>query len=336
MKRALVLCLVAACGTTSPDGGDGYGSGLGTPDNPIPQSGDDAPYTVATTMDFTVEQVLPPQIELAVVTLRTFSTNPAQALVDAADHAGVPAVGALYSAIPGFIKDRLEGWLDDELAKVKIHGRTLQQYAGEVAALAETALTQFQIDSTLAMLPGTATHTLVGIDFAPAGFDVQVPITGLAADVFTQHPTISVSEGGALGFGEQHFGLNIGDYMWTGLDAASTQLFGDDIHTALSNGINCPALAQHVADKCALGVCVGHETELRGICQGGIDALVNAVHDKVASLNVDVFRYASGQARLVDDDQDGVADRIVDGTWDGELDIGLGLRKAPSTFTAAR
>lgn len=336
MKRALVLCLLAACGTTSSGDGEGYGSGLGTPENPIPQSADEGPYAVATTMDFTVEQLLPPQIELAVVTLRTFSTNPAQALIDAADHAGVPAVGALYGAIPGFIKDRIEGWVNDELAKVKIDGKTLQQYAGEVAALAETALTQFEIDSTLAMMPGTATHTLAAIDFAPAGFDVQVPITGLAADVLTQHPTIVVGEGGALDFGEQHFGLNIGDYVWTGLDAASTQLFGSDIHTALSNGINCPALAQKVADKCALGVCVGHETELRSICQGGIDAIVSTVHDKIASLNLDVFRYASGQARLVDDDQDGIADRIVDGTWDGELNIGMGLRKAPAAFTATR
>ena len=335
MKRALVLCLVAACGTTGTDG-DGYGSGLGTPDSPVPQSADEGPYAVATTMDFTVEQLLPPQIEFAVVTLRTFSTNPAKALVDAADHAGVPAVGALYSVIPGFIKDRLEGWLNDKLAKVKINGVTLQQYAGELAALAETALTQFEIDSTLAMSPSSATHTLVGIDFAPAGFDVRVPITGLAADVLTQHPTITVAEGGALGFGEQHFGLNIGDYAWAGLDAASTQLFGNDIHTALSNGINCPALAHSVADKCALGVCVGHETELRGVCQGGVDALVNALHDKIASLDVDVFRYVSGQARLVDDNQDGVADRIADGTWDGELNLGMGLRKAPATFTATR
>ncbi|NVB77546.1 MAG: hypothetical protein HOV81_04045 [Kofleriaceae bacterium] len=336
MKRALVLCLVAACGTNGPGDGDGYGSGLGTPENPIPQSGEEGPYEVASRMDFTVEQLLPPQVEFAVVTLRTFSTNPARALVDAADHAGVPAVGALYNVIPGFIKDRLEGWINDELAKVKINGKTLQQYAGEVAALAETALTQFQIDSTLAMEPGTATHTLVGIDFAPAGFDVQVPITGLAADVLTQHPTITVTEGGALGFGEQHFGLNIGDYAWTGVNAASVQLFGADIRTALGNGINCSALAHTIAGKCALNVCVGHETELRGICEGGLDAIVNTVHGRFTAMNLDVFRFVTGEALLVDDDQDGIADRIVDGTWDGELNIGLGLRKAPATFTASR
>jgi hypothetical protein len=38
----------------------------------------------------------------------------------------------------------------------------------------------------------------------------------------------------------------------------------------------------------------------------------------------------------VDDDGDGVADRIVDGAWDAQMNLGLGLRHAPATFTATR
>ena len=33
---------------------------------------------------------------------------------------------------------------------------------------------------------------------------------------------------------------------------------------------------------------------------------------------------------------DGVADRIVNGTWDAEMNLGLGLRHTPATFTATR
>jgi hypothetical protein len=45
---------------------------------------------------------------------------------------------------------------------------------------------------------------------------------------------------------------------------------------------------------------------------------------------------ARGDAKLVDDNGDGIADRIIEGKWDSEMNIGLGLRKAPSTFEATR
>lgn len=349
MQRFLAISLLTstalatgACGAQDPadDPSGGYGEGLGTPENPVPQPADKGPYAVTSKVDFTVEAILPAQAELVVVTLREFSKNPASGLISAADAAGVPAVKALYDAIPGIIKDHLEDWINGEIAKIKINGMTLPQYAGMVAALAETALTQFELDSTLTMKPGEATHTLTGIDFGPTGIDVKIPISGLAADILTQHPTITVAEGGALGFGDQRFGLNFGDYAWDAINQVSTSTFGGDIHTVISNAMNCPGLAHTIASKCigVLGanVCVGHENDLKAICQGGVDEIVGAVHDKFLAYDIDAFRFKSGTARLVDDDQDGVADRIVDGTWDGEMNIGLGLRHTPATFTAAR
>ena len=65
-----------------------------------------------------------------------------------------------------------------------------------------------------------------------------------------------------------------------------------------------------------LGVCVGHEQLVDEICEGGLDAVVNTMHDRFAQLNLEALHYASGTAQLVDDDGDGVADRIVNGTWD--------------------
>jgi hypothetical protein len=55
------------------------------------------------------------------------------------------------------------------------------------------------------------------------------------------------------------------------------------------------------------------------------------MHARFAALHLDVFRFITGNARLVDEDLDGIADKIVDGRWDGELNMGLGLRKAPAT-----
>jgi hypothetical protein len=332
MRIAILTSLLAVgCGAGSVEEGSDV---TGTPENPIPSK--TGPYSVRNTVDFTVEAILPAQAELVVLTLREFSENPASALVDVASQAGVPAVGQLYNAIPGIIKDRLEGFINDEIAKLKINDRPITEYAGEIAMLAEIALTQFAVDSELDMKGATATHRLTALDLQPAGLDVRLPIEGLAGDILTQNPDIQVAEGGSVAIGEQHFGLNYGEYAWQGIELASTQLFGGGVRDTLGAAINCPALAARIADKCVLGVCVGHETELRAICEGGLDAIVNFAHDRMAANRLEAFHLKTGAVRLVDEDGDGVGDKLVDGTWDAELNIGLGLRNAPATFVGER
>jgi hypothetical protein len=340
---SLALSLFAACGTDPGDGdgaggddGGGYGSGLGTPENPVPQSAEKGSYQVRTMMDFTVEAVLPPQAELVVVTLRAFGENPARTLITVADRYGVSALEDLYNVLPGALRDRFEGWINDEIAKFKIAGKTVPQYSAQVAKLAETALTKFAIDSDWAITPTSTTHTLTGIDLSPAGINVSVAISGLASDILTQHPTVTVGTGGALGISEQHFGLLIGEYLWQGVNAGVDQVFGDDIRTSIGKAVNCSTIAANIADKCVLGVCVGHESMIEEICTNSLDAMVEEIHDRFAALNMEAFHMISGEAKLVDDDADGVGDRIIDGRWDSELNIGLGLRKAPSVFSATR
>jgi len=341
MKNALTATLVSlaiGCGVSTTDGGAGGAADddqeHGTQENPIPAK--TGPYSVVNTIDFTVEAILPPQVELIVSTVREFSTNPAHALVTIADRAGVPAVGALYGVIPGIIKDRLEGWINDEIAKLKINGKPITEYAGELVMYFDIALTQFAVDSTLDIQGGTATHRITALDLHPAGIDFKLPIGGLAGDLLTQTPSVLVAEGGALAFGEQHFGLNYGEYAWQGLDAISTQLFGQGIRATFGKAINCPNLAQTIADKCVAFVCVGHKTELTSICEGGLDAIVNFAHQALAAQRLEALHLASGTSRLVDDDGDGVGDRIVDGKWQAELNLGLGLRHAPASFAGAR
>jgi hypothetical protein len=334
MRIAIITSLLAVgCGVSSGSGDDD--GPVGTPENPQPAK--DGPYTLRNTIDFTAEAILPPQLELVVVTLRDFEDNPAHAIISIADRAGVPAVGALYDAIPGIIKDRIEGWINDEIEKIKIGGKPVNAYAGDVADLAEFSLTQFAIDSELDMKGSTSTHRLTALDLSPTGIvDLKIPIGGLAGDILTQSPTIQVSEGGSVALSEQHFGLNYGEYAWQGIDAASTALFGGGVRETLGKAINCAGLAKTISDKCVLGVCVGHETEIRAICTGGLDAMVGLVKDRITEKRLEALHFASGNVRLVDDDGDGVGDRLVEGTWEAELNIGLGLRHAPATFEGAR
>ena len=326
------LALLVGCGL-SDAGGDADGP-VGTPEDPVPAK--TGPYRLVTTVDFTIEAILPPQIEEVVVTLRDFSTNPAHALLDLAERRGVPAVGIIRAALPGVLEDKLEGWINDEIEKLEIQGKPITEYAGQIAMLAEIALTQFAVDSELEIGDAAAIHRITGLDLRPAGIDFRLPIGGLAGDILTQTPDLAVAERGALSLGDQHFGLAYGEYAWQGIEAASKLAFGGTVRQTLGSAINCPRLAGAVADKCVLGVCVGHETELRAICDGGLDAIVDFAHDKLAAMRLDVLHLAQGRARLVDDDGDGIGDRIADGIWQAELNLGLGLRHAPATFSGSR
>lgn len=319
-------------GPTSPPGDDV----TGTPENPVPTRA--GPYHVTSTIDFTVDAILPPDAALIVKTLHEFETNPAHALITIATAAGVPAVGLLYDALPGVLKDKIEGFIADEIMKIQIGGKPITEYAGMIADLADTALTEFGVDSELTISADTttATHRLTALDLAPAGLDVQLPIRGLAGDVLTQTPDIFVAEAGALSIGDQHFGLNYGEYAWQLIELVSTKLFGAGVRDTIGNAVDCPRLAHAVASKCVLGVCVGHETELTQICEGGLDAIVDIAHQQIAKLRLDALHLASGTARLVSDDGDGVGDRVVDGVWQAELNLGAGLRDAPATFDGVR
>ena len=338
MRNILIgaLLVTTAC-TSSGIGGDvgSDGTPLGTPENPAPMK--TGPYKMVNTVDFTTEAILPAQGELIVATLRAFSTNPARGLIDAADAAGVPAIKTLYDLLPGVITDRLEGWVNDEIAKVKVNGHPITDYTSEVVGYFDIALTQFAVDSELTIDgSGTATHRITGLDLHPAGIDFRLPIGGLAGDVLTQNPPMTIDAGGALGFGEQHFGLNYGDYAWQGIEALSTAAFGKGVRAVLGDAVNCPNLAHNIANKCVLGVCVGHESTLKDVCEGGLDAVVNGGRDLLAKINIDALHFATGTAILVDDDGDGVGDRITQGTWDAEMNLGLGMRHTPAAFEGTR
>ncbi|HEU4728009.1 MAG TPA: hypothetical protein VFT22_08980 [Kofleriaceae bacterium] len=334
MKQLIALSLVAGCGISNPLGAAEGDDDHAQDPSPVPLT--TAPYRMSSRVDLTVEAVLPEQAELVVSTLRELSTNPAHALIAAADEAGVPAVGTLYDVLPGVLTDRLEGWINDEIARAQVDGKPVTAYAGEVALLADGALSRFALDSELAVHGATATHRLTAIDLTPAGVAVQVPLGGRAGDVLTQEPDVAVDQTGALLLGEQHFGLSYGEYAWQGIEAVSRRAYGGGLREVLGQAIHCPSLARNVADSCVLTVCVGHEAELTEICEGGLDALVDLARDRMAEIRLEGLHLASGRATLVDDDRDGVADRLVDGTWQAELDLGLGLRHVPASFTGSR
>ncbi|HMG23681.1 MAG TPA: hypothetical protein VK607_20245 [Kofleriaceae bacterium] len=332
MKYVLVLAVISGCGGLP--GGSEDRDGGGDPDPLQPRA--DGTYRMVNRIDVTAEALLPEQAELVVSTLRAVSTNPARALIDAADEAGVPAVGELYGALPGPVADQLEGWINDEIARLEIDGVPVTTYAARIAGLADLVLRQVALDSELTIRGGGASHRLTALDLSPAGVAIQLPLGGLPGDPLTRDTSAVIGARGAIALGDQHFGLDHGAYVWQALEAASSAEFGRGIRDQLGRAVDCAAIAHGVAGKCVLGACVGHEALLASVCAGGLDAVVDLAHDRIAEIRIEVLHLASGRATLVDDDRDGVADRITAGTWQAELDLGLGLRHAPATFTGAR
>ena len=291
--------------------------GMGEPGMGIDEPVADGTYQVRTTLDLTVEALLPERLHAMVGTLRDFSQHPARTLFDVAEDAGVPAVADLRAALPAYLEDRLEGWIDDELAKLTIDGVPVPELAGNLAALAERSVGKFAIDSRLVIDGNTATHALVALDLSPAGLAQTVPLAVVPA------ATASCTQAsGTLSIGTHGYALAYGEYVWQAIQAEV------DIRATLGAAIACPTLARTIASKCYWGVCVGHTAELTELCERGLDEIVDRVHDQFTATRLDLLQLDAGTAAIA-------ADSLT-GTWSAQVNAGQGLRSAPASFTATR
>ena len=324
---AILVTLLTACAAEEEEPAS-YGDDLGTPENPIPFS--DESYDVTSRIDFAAAGDVPPPVATGIATIKAFAQNPAKTLLA---NANPTAVQQLKAQLSSTLNNQLETWINAEIDKRRVATKTLRQYATDLAAIAQSTATQFYLPSMLVMTPTKTTHVLAGLNFRPLSVDIVVPVGGLTGDVLTQHPSLAVAEGGALSLGAQKFGLAFGEHAWSGINLASSTLYGGSVQTSFG-AINCATLATAVAARCVSGACVGHASELRAICDAGSAAIVASLQEPVTALELDLFRLAAGTARLVDENDDGLADRIVEGSWQAELDFGTGVRAATATFTA--
>lgn len=293
-------------------------------------------YQIRSTFDLTAAAVLPEPAYDLVETLHAFSTAPAHTLLDLAADAGVPAVAELRAALPDALESRLEGWIDDRIEAVTIGGVPVTQVAGQIASLGETALTRFAIDSTLDVrADGRAVHRLARLDFTPAGLDARLDVGALPGDIVAADPT-ATSARGALALGVHGFGLPYGHYAWQALETATTARYGAGARELLGAAVDCPALASAIASKCVLGACVGHSAQLLAICEAGLDEVVGLARSRVEAQRFDALRLDAGAATLAAPTADGTATRLDAGVWTARIDAGLGLRRAPATFTGRR
>ena len=326
---AIFAASLAACAAEEPESWT-YGEGLGTPENPIPE--DNLSYQVASRIDFSMNGTNPQAVTDTIAAIKAFATNPAKTLLASAD---ATAVQNLKTAIGSTLSNNLESWINTEIDKARIATKTLRQVATDVASITESSLTKFYLDSTLSMTPAKTTHSLTDLNFRPLSIDIVVLIGGVTADQLLQHPSLSVAPAGSMTLGEHKFGLAFGDHAWSGINLASTTLYGNGVQAVFSTGINCATLARTIAAKCST-TCVGHESDLRAICEGGAAKLTGDLRTRVTAFKLELFQLTTGTATLLDDNYDGLADRIIDGTWKVQLNLGTGVREATAAFQASK
>ena len=137
-------------------------------------------------------------------------------------------------------------------------------------------------------------------------------------------------------------GIPFGAYALRAIDfTMERQLGASDLRAALALTVDCAAMAANVADRCIGFVCVGHESELQAICEGGLDEAAAQLEERIHAIDFQAIHFQSGTATAEGAILDALtgaatAARLEAGTWTATVDLGQEPEAATATFTAVR
>ena len=300
-------------------------------------------YRVQSTLIVDAGALLPPTADHAVQTLEGLRDQPSATLFALADDAGVPAVATIRDALPSVLASRLDGWIDSYVRGVTTGDGTVAQVIDTVVGVCRAPIGAVELESRLTVGAGaTSRHRLETVGLEVAGqamsFDVA-PLAGVGAalDVSVAATVTLDGDRATLALGDHGFGLPYGRLAWAAFDGAVRARYGRDLRGLLGDTVGCDALAASVANRCVLGVCVGHRSDLRAICEGALDRAVAQLRERVEAQAVEPIALDAGAAVMVRGAAtDGFAGAIEGGVWTAQLDLGQGARPAAATFTGAR
>jgi hypothetical protein len=346
-----------ACGSASSDEG---AAGPGNPELADTSSSEllSGRYELSSRFDLTTAAVLPDAANESIRALANLKENPASTIMDLLVAANVPIVGTVLKWLPGALKTPFQNWFNEHVVKSIYQGAPVtQQLAGITDDLASIA-TRFEVVSLLE-IPRLddygntkVTHSLGGVAFTIAdkrSFFAAPPVVvdvsranAVAANAVHIVETSPMVEDGRLELGDHYFGVPVGDFAIKALDkVAETKLGAPNFRAALGQMIRCDELAKDVASKCIGPACVGHESDVKAMCEAGLDAIVEVVDRGLLNLNFKAMHFTSGEAKMWDPlttggGKDGKVDRIDSGLWIAGLNIGQGEHSVVATFTGKR
>jgi hypothetical protein len=296
----------------------------------------DGTYVLAGELDLRASNLLPPPLGTAVDLVSELHTDPGGAIWTLADLAGVPAVDRLRDALPGALESRLEGWMGDHMQDALRANPDVAAALALVHDAAYSVLGEIELTSELTAAGGAAQHRLLGVGFDVDGTAAAFTVDGAPLTSAALTYTVAVEDGDSVAsLGAHGFGLPVGTLAYQALEAEVVRRTGSDVRTILVRAADCPGMAAAVADQCVAGVCVGHEGDLRELCEAGIDYLADQLAARFAEADVEILAMRDGTAWLRDIDGDGAVEGL-DGWWSAELDLGVGPRPTNVTFTGTR
>jgi hypothetical protein len=314
-------------------------------------------YQVTSPIDLTALALAPDSTVKAVRLVKGLKDDPASTFFEVLDEAGVPLANDLYGALPGPLKDKVKGWINEAIRARMYEGKLVPAELEVLVMMLESTLVRFDLLTDLT-LPGAsvdaspplAAHDFRGVRYESLGGRLPLVIPRLVdKHTIIDAETRTVARVGApmgggdagLELGDHAFGVPYGQYAWAALDVVSNERYGAPLRPALGKLVDCAGMSQSVAGKCVLSVCVGHQAELLAVCEAGLDRVVAKVQEGVQAYNFNAVRFKQGRGQLWDAPAaggaaDGRADRIAAGTWEAFIDAGKGPREMRATFTGAR
>ncbi|WP_242343727.1 hypothetical protein [Anaeromyxobacter terrae] len=334
------LMLLSAC---TPD------AGLGTP--PVnaevhPLAGS---YQVVSQFSVPAAAAAPGPLGDALGLVHGLAVNPAGALLDLAEDAGVPALGTIRSVLPDALQGELEGWMNAFLETATVGGSTPHDDLVALDALIRSVLLDWELRSELELLtPAPGRHTPKAIAFHATGEPLVIPVdatapVAAATGVYANVSWVEGQDGPAkLSVGDHAMGVPFGRYARQALAILLEAQYGvPDVRAVLAGAVDCAAMAESVGARCVGFVCVGHETELAAVCEGGLDEAAAQVEARILALDYKAIHLQAGTATAegvaVDPASEiATAERFAGGVWTASVDLGQGEEEASATFVAAR
>ena len=325
----------------------------------------DGPYAVKSHLDLAASGVFGDRVSDALMALSEMHDNPAGAILEVLSWFNIPVYSEVWAALPDFLKDMIDGWLNDALFFPLLDGVPAIDQAFQVGQDIFHLSRDLQLHTELSLKPphadGTmhSTHVITGIGFELWDIDAVLPIPPELGALTEAEPHAHLElvsspnpamPQGLLTVDRHTFSIPYGAMI---LEAAKYYIFepagADSLGGYLVNVIDCDAVATNFVDNCAtdwlgswtcLSSYISHD-DAEAWCVDGLYGVAGVVEDALNSLTFDMFALEQGRAKMFDrgaDDAygDGIISELRDGMWKARISMGLEERVIPATFEGVR